>query len=158
MTTATRSNRGWTRHPKIARILKRGVSRFITIYPWAELHPTFNPERDICFLMLTAREILKLHPFIPASVAPQYGHNHGPSWNECVRLAEENPALRFTGFLMPVARADEGIDLDAVYVPQPDFDNYYTRALTRPDGTIHPPDEDAIEQIDGHSFRRLWWD
>ena len=88
MTTATRNDRGWTRHPKIARILKRGVARFITIYPWAELHPTFNPERDICFIMLTAREILKLNPSIPASMAPQYGHNHGPSWEECVRLAE----------------------------------------------------------------------
>ena len=159
MTTMTRCDRGWTRRPKIARILKRGVSRFIAINPWAKLHPTFNPERDLCFIMLTAADLLLLHPLIPASMEPQYGHNNGPSWDECASMATDHPEFLFAGFLMPPAREDEGIDVDAVYVPLPDLDNrYYTRAITRPDGDVCPPDEDGIEQIDGRSYRRMWWD
>lgn len=160
MTHATRTRaRGWTRRPEIAPILQRGVARFAAVNPWAASKPPFNPEHDLCFLMLTAADILTLQPCIPASMEPQYGHNDGPSWEECVRLASGNADLLFAGFLMPPARADEGIDLDAVYVPQPDTDKRdYTRAITRPDGAVHPPDEDGIEQIEGRPYRRLWWD
>jgi hypothetical protein len=152
-------DRGWTRSPDIAVIIQRGIARFAAVYPWANIYPAVNPEQDLGYLLLTATELLTLHPSIPASMHPACGHNDGPSWAECVGIATDNPALYFAGFLMPPARADEGIDLDAVYVPQPDpGDRYYTRAITRPDGAICPPDEDGIEPIDGRPYRRLWWD
>jgi hypothetical protein len=109
--------------------------------------------------MLTAEELLVLQSHIPASIETQCGHNDGPSWNECVRLATDNPGCLFAGFLMPPARCDEGIDLDAVYVPLPDQDDVCAmEAMTRPDGRRHGPDEDGVENINGRKYRRLWWD
>jgi len=150
---------GWTRRPEIAVILQRGVERFMTIYPWSTPRPGFDPAHDLRMVMLTAAEVLALQPHIPASMHPEEGHNDGPSWEECVVFATACPDMLFAGFLMPPARADEGIDLDAVYVPQPDPDNTLrTRAITRSDGSVHGPDEDGVDEINGRMYRRLWWD
>ena len=159
MTNPMRRDRGWTRRPKIALLLQRGVARFAALNPWAKPTSSFDSEHDLGFLMLTGEEVLALHPLIPASMEPQYGHNDGPSWNECARLAADYPELLFAGFLKPPARSDEGIDLDAVYIPHPDSDvELYSRIVTRADGTLHGPDEDGMDSIAGRPYRRLWWD
>ena len=159
-TTAERPRgRGWTRHPDVADMLQRGVQRFISLYPWSATGASFHPEFDLCFVMLTAAELLWLHPLIPTSMPPTCGHNDAPCWEECARYASAYPEMLFAGFLMPPSRADEGVDLDAVYVPQPDPDDaIYLQVITPPDGALHTPDEDGIEQINGRSYRRLWWD
>lgn len=151
--------KGWTRCPEIAAILQQAAERFVAVYPWSTPRWYFNPEHDLRYVLLTAAEVSALQPHIPTSMHPEEGHNDGPSWEECAILATACPDMLFAGFLMPPARADEGVDLDAVYVPQPDPDHVWrTRAITRPDGTVHGPDEDGEEEIDGRSYRRLWWD
>ena len=157
--TRLKGERGWTRQPEIAEIVDRAIARFITVYPWASPELPGNQYWSLDFLMLTATEVLVLDPLIPANMFPEYGHNDGPSWDACVVLATTYPEMLFNGFLMPPARADEGIDLDAVYIPEPDDDDaQYILAITRSDGTRCHPDEDALETIDGRSYRRLWWD
>lgn len=157
--TAHPQSPGWTRNPEVAAILRAGVQRFSAIYPWSSPGVTFHPEYDLCFFMMTAAELLALHPAVPASMQPDCGHNDGPSWNECAELAAKYPELLFAGFLMPLSRVNEGVDLDAVYIPQPDPDErVYTQVITKLDGVMLVPDEDGIEQINGRSYRRLWWD
>jgi hypothetical protein len=157
--TRPKGTRGWTRQPEIAEILERAVARFVAVYPWAAPELACNQGRGLDYLMLTAAEVLALNPHIPACMYPEYGHNDGPSWDECVALATAHPEMLFAGFYKPPTRADEGIDLDAVYVLAPDSDEaQYILAITRPDGTRCHPDEDGLETIDGRSYRRLWWD
>lgn len=159
MTRRQPKNRGWTQQSPMVGIFIHAIQRFQAVHPWITTRTSFGRSIDLQMVMFTAAEVLELHPHIPASMEPQYGHNDGPSWNECVELARRDTRLLFSGFLKSPARADEGIDLDAVYVPQPDpGDVLYTQAITRPDGTRHPPDEDDPDQIDGQPYRRLWWD
>lgn len=155
----TKSIRGWTRQPSMAEIIEHAITRFKTVYPWSAREPAPLTASRLHFLLLTAAEVLALDPLIPTAMHPEEGHNDGPSWHECAKLAREYADLLFAGFYMPPARADEGIDLDAVYVPVPDDgEAIATLAVTRPNGTCCPPDEDGIEVIDGRSYRRLWWD
>jgi hypothetical protein len=159
ITVRPAGRRGWTRQPEIAEILQQAIERFIAVFPWASPELPGNQHRSLEYVMLTAAEVLTLDPWIPVTMSPEFGHNDGPSWNECVVLANEHPDLLFAGFLMPPTRADEGIDLDAIYIPEPDVcEAQYIQAITRADSTRCHPDEDSREMIDSRAYRRLWWD
>lgn len=152
-------HRGWTRHPAIATLLEGSVARFATVYPWSAMVPPIDSETRLQLCLLTAAEVLALDLRLPRLAQCAPGHNDAPSWHACVRLATAHPDLLLAGFLRPPSRADEGIAIDAVYLPLPDSGQAgYLQAITRDDGRPYPPDEDGVEMLMGRQYRRLWWD
>jgi hypothetical protein len=104
-------------------------------------------------VVMTAAELLEVAKMVPRKNLDDR-HNGAPKFRAFVEVAEAEPRAVFKAYVVPKERWDERVSVDGAAIPadRPDLVRRLVRRARR------GPDEQAVVEVGGAKYVRLWWD